>query len=326
MLSTSPLNVNRKTYHTLILFPGSLGDIVCALPALSVLCRKENEKVTIAARGEAFELCKTFPIVERVISLEGRIFSQLFLDYQQIEKEVRKFFLPFSNIVSWYGNSQRKVAENLLLLYQGQLRSFLFFTGQEECHAVSYYLRCVDEETLRCPSLRLPQEVQQWVDAFWRQHWERFSQVLALHPGSGGRKKRWDSEGFRRIAQWWRQKKQNGRVLILLGPAERKEREEWRMIGKVVSDLSVVQIAALLSRATLYIGNDSGVSHLAGAVGVRGIVLFGPTPPQKWRPLGGSLSVIQNTAYRAAFPSREGISLEEITVDEVVARLGSLGA
>lgn len=299
--------------------------MVCVLPALTALGERENEKIIIAARGEAFELCQTFPIVEHAVSLEERTFSQLFLNYHQIEKEVRKFFLSFSNIVSWYGNSQRTVLENLLLLSHGQLRSFLFFTGQEECHAVSYYLYCVGEETLRCPSLRLPQGVQQWVDSFWRQHWESSSQVLALHPGSGGRKKRWDSEGFRKIARWWRQKKRNGRVLILLGPAERKEREEWRMIGKVVSDLSVVQTAALLSRAVLYLGNDSGVSHLAGAVGVCGIVLFGPTPPRKWRPLGGNLSVIQNTAYRAAFPSREGISLEEITVDEVVARLGLLG-
>jgi ADP-heptose:LPS heptosyltransferase len=287
-----------------------------------------NEKIVIAARAEAFELCAAFPFpfVESVISLEGQIFSQLFLNFQQIEKETHDFFLSFSNIVSWYGNTQGKVTENLLLLSQEQFRPFLFFTGQEECHAVSYYLRCVtNEETLHCPSLRLPESVIQWQELFWRQRWNSSSQILILHPGSGGRRKRWQSKGFRKIAAWWRQRKRDGHILILLGPAEEKETEEWRTVGETVTDLSLVQIAALLSRAELYLGNDSGVSHLAGAVGARGIVLFGPTQPQKWRPLGGSLSVMQNTAYRTVFPNSDGISCEEIAVDEVIAGLVLLG-
>lgn len=325
MLSAPFLNVNRKPHCTLILFPGSLGDTICALPAFEALARTAHEGVVLAARGEAFELCTAFPFVESVVSLEGQLFSQLFLDFQQIEKATRDFFLSFSEVVSWYGNTQGKVVENLLLLSQGRLRSFSFFTGQEDCHAVWYYLRCVKEATLRCPSLRLPQSAIQWLEMFWRQHWESASQVLIIHPGSGGKKKRWQSEGFRKVAAWWRQRKKDGQVLILLGPAEEKEAKEWRAVGETVTDLSLMQIAALLSRAELYLGNDSGVSHVAGAVGARGIVLFGPTEPQKWRPLGGHLSVLKNAAYRTVFPNIEGISVEEVSVEEVIAGLSLLG-
>jgi ADP-heptose:LPS heptosyltransferase len=325
MLSAPLLNVNRKPHRTLVLFPGSLGDTICALPALEALARTANEGVVIAARGEAFELCTAFSFIESVVSLEGQLFSQLFLDFQQIEKATRDFFLSFSDVVSWYGHAQRKVVENLLLLSREHLRSFPFFTGQEDCHAVWYYLQCVKEAPLRCPSLRLPQSVIQWQELFWRQHWESSSQILLIHPGSGGKKKRWQSEGFRQVAQWWRQRKKDGHALILLGPAEEHEAKEWRAVGETVTKLSLVQIAALLSRAELYLGNDSGVSHLAGAMGARGIVLFGPTEPQKWRPLGGSLSVMQNTAYRNVFPSIQGISVEEISVEEVIAGLIVLG-
>jgi ADP-heptose:LPS heptosyltransferase len=325
MLSAPFLNVNRKSHYTLVLFPGSLGDIICALPALEVLARMTTEKIVIAARGEAFELCTTFPFVRSVVSLERQIFSQLFLDFQQIEKETYDFFRSFSNLVSWYGNTQEKVAKNLSLLSQGQFRSFPFFTGQEECHAVSYYLRCVNEGALCCPSLRLPKNVVQWQELFWRQRWESSSQVLILHPGSGGRRKRWEPEGFRKVAEWWRQRKRDRHVLILLGPAEENETKEWRAVGETVTSLPLVQIAALLSRAELYLGNDSGVSHVAGAVGARGLVLFGPTQPHKWRPLGGNLSVMRNTAYRTVFPNSDGISCEEIAVDEVIAGLVSLG-
>jgi ADP-heptose:LPS heptosyltransferase len=96
---------------------------------------------------------------------------------------------------------------------------------------------------------------------------------------------------------------------------------EWKTVGQIVSDLSLLQVSALLGRATLYLGNDSGVSHLAGAFGACGIVLFGPTQPRKWKPLGGNLSVLQNTTYREAFPNKEGISLDEISVDAVIAGL-----
>jgi len=94
----------------------------------------------------------------------------------------------------------------------------------------------------------------------------------------------------------------------------------------VESALSVWQAAALLSRADLYVGNDSGASHLAGAVGARGVVLFGPTQPQQWRPLGGALSVLQNLRYRTEHPDEDGITLAETSAEEVIATLLRLGA
>ena len=147
---------------------------------------------------------------------------------------------------------------------------------------------------------------------------------MIIHPGSGGKRKRWDSEGFRQVGIWWQEKKK-GKVIILLGPAEKNELQKWRSIGEVEIELSLLQVAALLSRADLYLGNDSGISHLAGAIGARGVVLFGPTLPKKWRPLGGNMVVVRNSAYRDVFPNREGIALKEIAVEEVIAHLILMG-
>jgi ADP-heptose:LPS heptosyltransferase len=80
-------------------------------------------------------------------------------------------------------------------------------------------------------------------------------------------------------------------------------------------------VAALLSQADLYLGNDSGISHLAGAVGARGVVLFGPTRPHQWRPLGGNLLVVQNTASQVSSSLHVGISLDEIPADVVIEKL-----
>ena len=327
MLSASLRNVNRKLKSTLVLFPGSLGDVICAFPALSALRRSGLAELVLATRGEAFDLCASFLLSERVISLEKSIFSQLFLDPQRvlISQDSSHFFSSFASIFSWYGHDRSEVQENLLRISPAEIKSFAFFSGQKECHVVSYYLGCVGEKTLCCPSLTFPEAVIPWQKEIGRRFQEKLSfPLLIIHPGSGGKRKRWDREGFRQVARWWRERKK-GRVIVLLGPAEKSELPEWRSFADVESELSLLHLAALLSRADLYLGNDSGVSHLAGAIGACGVVLFGPTLPQKWRPLGGNLSVVYNLAYRTIFPDREGISLEEISVEEVVANLVLMG-
>src|SRR5262249_11303616 len=77
------------------------------------------------------------------------------------------------------------------------------------------------------------------------------------------------------------------------GPAETDEAPYWRASGhRVATDLGLDAVAALVAGASRYVGNDSGVSHLAGALGRRGVVLFGPTRPERWRPLGGALAAL----------------------------------
>ena len=63
------------------------------------------------------------------------------------------------------------------------------------------------------------------------------------------------------------------------------------------------ELLAMLQMARAYVGNDSGISHLAGAAGTPGIVFFGPTKPAVWRPLGSGLRII------------EAKRLEDITVE-----------
>ncbi len=315
------MSIEKEHQRRLVLFPGSLGDAVCALPAIQHLSQEYPQTCVLAVRGEAFELYSALPFAKDVISLEGQIFSQLFLFPPLVSEEAHQFFSSFSAIVSWYGHTNVQVVDNLQALSSGRVRSFAFFIGQEESHAVAYYLRCVGVDDLRRPSLRIPEAVLQWRDQYWHQQdWDLSQKTLLLHPGSGGKKKRWSAEGFRRIAAWW-QSQQRGKALILLGPAEASEVQEWREVGEIISGLSVWQVAALLSRVDRYVGNDSGVSHLAGAIGARGVVVFGPTQPQQWRPLGGKLSVLHNASYRSAYPQAEGIALAEIPIAAVREKL-----
>ncbi|HJY80326.1 MAG TPA: glycosyltransferase family 9 protein [Candidatus Binatia bacterium] len=327
MLSMQDRKVNRNgQLRTLVLFPGSLGDFLCLLPALMELAGSTPDGVVeVVARGELLGMIQRLPFVCQAFSLDSGIFAQLFSPLGASAEQGLRFSFPVSEIFSWFGHAHPEVRMNLNRIAPGRIRSFAFFTGQEDCHASAYYLRCVGTKELRGPSLLLGEEERQWLDRYWRLHdWPPSSRVLIIHPGSGGQKKRWATEGFVQICHWWQQQKK-GKVLILLGPAEEEEAESWRQTGgQIERNLSLLQVAALLSRADLYLGNDSGISHLAGAVGVRGVVLFGPTRPQQWRPLGGSLSVLHNAAYRAALSQVSGISLTEIPYEKVLVSLARL--
>jgi ADP-heptose:LPS heptosyltransferase len=310
----------------LVLFPGSLGDFLCFLPVLRFIHAANPEStIEVVARGDGLLLAQRLPEVARTLSLESSTFAKLFSSSLFLNTEEEQFFTAADELLSWFGHARLRISETLLQTGVKRVHSFAFFTGQEDCHATAYYLRCVGENDLCCPSLILKTEEKQWLDVYWQRcGWGPDSRLLVLHPGSGGKKKRWVSEGFTQIVQWWKARK-NSKVLILLGPAEEQEAEDWRLVGQVESALSIEQAAAVLSRAEVYVGNDSGVSHLAGAVGARGVVLFGLTRPQQWRPLGGALSVLRNVSYRTEYPDVAGITLSEIAVEEVIAALIRLG-
>ncbi len=315
--------VNRNAQPSvLVLFPGSLGDFLCLLPALEAITPSTVGRVVeVVARGAVLEMIPQLPFVRRVFSLDRGVFAQFFSHHAGLCAEISCLFSDVSEVFSWFGHAHAEVRANLDRFTPGRVRSFAFFTGQEDCHASAYYLGCVGAAELRCPSLLIGEGERQWGDWYWQLHgWLPSSRILVIHPGSGGKRKRWAPEGFIQVCHWWRQHKKS-EVLILLGPAEDDEVERWRQVGEVESTLSLWQVAALLSHAGLYLGNDSGVSHLAGAVGTRGVVLFGPTRPQQWRPLGGSLTVIYNTSYREATPDVPGISLTEVPFEAVVSAL-----
>src|SRR5204862_6032591 len=80
------------------------------------------------------------------------------------------------------------------------------------------------------------------------------------------------------------------RSLLLAGPADddviRRVAASLARPGSVVANAPLLVVAALMRRARLYLGNDSGLSHLAGLVGLPTLALFGPTDPALWLPLG----------------------------------------
>lgn len=119
---------------------------------------------------------------------------------------------------------------------------------------------------------------------------------ILIHPGAGSRRKRWTVDNFIAVAGGIRD--MNGeRVVFLLGPAESdllpviKKRVEGKFQIHQLRDLS--EVMTFMKAATCFIGNDSGLAHLAAMMGVPTVAIFGPSSPKRWRPLGKTVKVLR---------------------------------
>ena len=155
--------------------------------------------------------------------------------------------------------------------------------------------------------------------------------IFVIHPGSGGRKKCWPLPYY---IEWMKrvEKKCAPVFLILSGPAEENSLihlEKHLTLDCGIKNVKLIQcqplpiVAAILSLSTLYMGNDSGISHLASKLAPEVLVLFGPTDPVLWAPQGKKVTII--TPDRSSAPCPENSyplcnkqeCLNELSVDRV---------
>jgi heptosyltransferase-2 len=142
--------------------------------------------------------------------------------------------------------------------------------------------------------------------------------MVALHPGSGGAVKRWPGARFAAIAR--RLLAEGYAPLLLAGPADDAAiAAALEALGEAGTRVPVARVLALpvllgvLRRAAAYLGNDSGVSHLAGLADIPTLALFGPTDPAVWAPLGPRVRVL-----RVPLVGRKAVpAMESLTVDQV---------
>jgi ADP-heptose:LPS heptosyltransferase len=276
--------------RSLVLFPGSLGDFLCFLPALRAL--SEGQQVDLLAHREFADLVSPNVTVR---SLECYEISKLFVPGSAQEPRLRDFFSSYSSIFSWTGSGCDTFVQQLDAVCRGGARVFPFQPWDMRMHQADYYLACVGERWAesRTEEIPLKPEAIAWSEQYWRQHFLDRKQILALAPGSGAREKNWPESFFQAVADWWCQRTL-GAVVIFLGPVE-EEKGGYAGLnpGAVVArNLTLGQLAALLARSDLYLGNDSGVTHLAAALGVATIALFGPSDVRQWAPRGKRVTVV----------------------------------
>ncbi|HEY6285347.1 MAG TPA: glycosyltransferase family 9 protein, partial [Ktedonobacteraceae bacterium] len=142
---------------------------------------------------------------------------------------------------------------------------------------------------------------------------DRTNRFFAIHPGSGAVQKCWPTSRFATvIRRLW---EQNHPVLLLAGPADTERVDDLLQqlslppgpeMFKMLTHALLLEVAQHLQECRCYLGNDSGITHLAAMLGVPTVAIFGPTDPAMWQPVGPFVKVLQ------------GHTLEDVTVDATV--------
>ncbi len=217
-------------------------------------------------------------------------------------------FPPFDSIISWYGYGREEFRAAVARL------PFQFLPAlppkESGFHAADFFLQQVGGPSQPAiPRIECPRAAGEYV---------------VIHPFSGSEKKNWPLERYRELA--CRLNCREGTdysvpdlklssfggipgvdraVCPLLWCAGPEERLEDAMRFENLYDL-----AGWLAGARLYIGNDSGITHLAAAVGTPVVALFGPTDPAIWGPRGNRVSIVAT--------AKPGEPMESIPLEAVL--------
>lgn len=267
----------------LILFPGALGDLLCCWPAIHGLIAC-GHAVTLASRVDVEGLLPDDGL--HLDSLERREITALFAATPDVGDATRRYLAGFERIDSFTGFADPRFAARLATAAGSRTTVHPFRGMRVGESAVAYFGRCLGISP-RIRPLPIAPHAASWADALWDRH-GLGDRVLAIHPGSGGIAKNW--RGMAALAERWRDA--GGHVVALLGPAE-SERGIAIPADVVVADQPLPLVAAVVCRAGRYVGNDSGISHLAGMVGASTLVLFADSDRAVWAPRGPQVTVLQ---------------------------------
>ncbi len=294
---------------TLVVHPGAMGDLILSLPALNGLKREwPGDTITLAANVD-FSTAIARQYADEFLSFSSIPLSRLFGPGEPTEQD-KTFWRSFGRILSWTGAGDSAFTNRLNQIHPSVLIGNWRSRPGEFRHVADLFLNSIAPWLPITPERPFPLIVPGPAD---QNRVERLicdlgippgREIIAVHPGGGNQIKRWPADRFRSLMALLLETTA-AEILVIEGPAETGLGSEVTCSLNpdrvhCARGLPAGILAALLARAGGYLGNDSGVSHLAGAVGVRCLVLFGPTDPRNWRPLGAHVKVLRRNDGCAA--------------------------
>ncbi len=246
----------------LLIRPGAIGDCICSLPALESLAVGETE-VWVASPNVPL-----IRFANRVRSIASTGLDWLEIDPARAPSSLVDLLRRFDSIVSWYGAARPEFRDAVARLRL----PFEFLTAlppAADVHAVDFYLgqaRSLGGREV-APVPVIPCE-------------RRAANRIVIHPFASSPAKTWALDKFRAVAE-----KLGSTVRWTAGPTE-------SLPGADRFD-DLYELACWLAGACLYIGNDTGITHLAAAVGAPVVAIFGPTDDRIWAPRGPSVRIVK---------------------------------
>jgi len=286
-----------KTPRILIIRPGAIGDTLLTFPVIAALrVAYAAEQVMLVGNAAVLPLALTSGIVEDVADYGQLQWSELFSSDGIHAAATLSLLAQTDLVICWLRDSEGIVRHNL---QQAGIKHIVIAAGRpvegRQIHIVRYLAETVGLpiHTVDAASwqLSLPKRDSRLN--------ETTQSIVAIHPGSGGARKCWPVTAFAEVIErlWQR----GYAILLLAGPADHERLSTLRQslslppeptMLQVLVDAPLIEVAHQLRQCKCYLGNDSGITHLAAMLGIPTVALFGPSDPTIWRPVGPNVEIL----------------------------------
>lgn len=302
--------------HILIVRPGAIGDTLLTFPVLDALrTLYAGCTITLVGNAAVLPLIRAVGLADETFDYGSLLWSELFTISGSLSKELQKIMHRSDYAICWLRDPDGIVRHNLQA--QGIERIVVAPgrpTSERNVHIVTYLAETVGiiDSINGVHHVKLGYEVEGTRD----DEVARKERPFAIHPGSGGAVKCWPVSHFAAIihALW----QQRIPVLLLAGQAdEERVAQLLSLVGTpphasfftLLANAPLLDVAARLQRCRGYLGNDSGITHLAAMLDVPTLALFGPSNPAVWHPIGKHVRILYEP------------ELAHLRVDTVMAQL-----
>jgi heptosyltransferase-2 len=278
----------------LVIRGGALGDFILTLPVLAALrSHFPDASVELLADTQFASLAISSGLAQHASSLDAASLSGFFATGGTRNRAEQDYFAKFDIIVSYVFDPTRTFESNI-----ASCSSAKFIAGPHRpddsaaIHATEILLRPLEElgvlgadstPRLKLPqSLRLPGKEGRW---------------LAVHPGSGSERKNWPESSWKELLQIL-SRETTWNFLLIGGEAEGSRCERLASVlppGRfhLAVNLPLLELAGQMESCAAFVGHDSGITHLAAALGLPGLALWGPSTETVWRPKSEKIFLLQ---------------------------------
>jgi len=282
----------------LVIRGGAIGDFVLTLPAIKLLRDAwPDARLEILGYKHIIALAEKRFYANAVRSIEYGPLASFFTKDAELPVDLTEYFGSFDLIVSYLFDPDGVFAANLRRCGPTQiLAGPAKLTATE--HAAEQLARPLEVLglTLRSAAVELFPNEEDRVAA------DKFlptaKRLLAVHPGSGSATKNWPIASWIALGQQLVRENRNLHLVVIAGEADPAQlaqlRQDWAGLPvSYVAAQPLPTVAAVLARCELFIGHDSGISHIAAAAGAPSLLLFGPTEPRIWAPRNRNVRVLR---------------------------------
>ncbi len=283
---------------------GAIGDFVLTLPALKLLREGFPDcELELLGYPHILALAHGRYYAHAIRSIEGAAMARFFARDGTLDPELSAYFASFRLVISWLYDPDEIFRNNLI---RAGVRHFVSINPivNDQDHAAKQLAAPLEklalflDESAAClyPS---PEDLAEAESLLASSH-ERGSPIL-IHPGSGSPSKNWPIENWLQLVE----KLLNGgsnHIFALFGEADEEASRAFRSAYgdgtetagiQILSGCRLPVIGALAQLTGRFVGHDSGISHIAAAVGARCYILFGPTDAAIWAPQNPTVVVLE---------------------------------